>query len=147
MTTMADIHRAEEPDDVLGSAAGQETSSRIHQPGKEFENTRTIPVQSNVQKLANSSRQERSDAALESADRQDTRATSDSNVHQSGYKLHQAEELGQKSNDIPKLANGGQKRTGHQHVESNLQEPKRQKLLLQTKSGACLLYTSPSPRD
>ena len=141
ITTVADIHRAEEPDDVLGSAAGQETSSRIHQSGEEFENTRTIPVESNVQKLANSSRQERSDAALESVDRQDTRATSDSNVHpssaQSGSKLHQAEELGQKSNDIPKLAAiGGQKRSGHEHVESNVQEPKRQKLLLQGKSGA-----------
>jgi len=141
ITTVADIHRAEEPDDVLGSAVGQEKSSRIHQSGEEFENTRTIPVESNVQKLANSSRQERSDAALESVDRQDTRATSDSNVHQSsaqsGSKLHRAEELGQKSNDIPKLAAiGGQKRSGHEHVESNVQEPKRQKLLLQRKSGA-----------
>ena len=141
ITTVADIHRAEEPDDVLGSAVGQEKSSRIHQSGEEFENTRTIPVESNVQKLANSSRQERSDAALESVDRQDTRATSDSNVHQSsaqsGSKLHRAEELGQKSNDIPKLAAiGGQKRSGHEHVESNVQEPKRQKLLLQGKSGA-----------
>ena len=141
ITTVADIHRAEEPDDVLGSGVGQEKSSRIHQSGEEFENTRTIPVESNVQKLANSSRQERSDAALESVDRQDTRATSDSNVHQSsaqsGSKLHRAEELGQKSNDIPKLAAiGGQKRSGHEHVESNVQEPKRQKLLLQGKSGA-----------
>ena len=199
---MADIHRAEEPDNVLGSAAGQETSSRIHQPGEEFQNTRTVTVQSNVQKLANSSRQ----AALDSS-----ADTSYSNVHQSGaeasgeassqesgdgqetsYKLHQTEEVGQESNDIPKPANGGgQKRRVEEHVEKS----KRQKLLLQTKngvdsdihraeeaddvlqetstrsssysgirqpgqefenirtahvaeaSGACLLYTSPSPRD
>ena len=46
---------------------------------------------------------------------------------ETSYSNVQAEEP-----DIPKLANGGQKRSGHQRVESNLQEPKHQKLLLQT---------------
>ena len=139
--TDSDIHCAEEADDVFQETSTRSSSySGIRQPGQEFENIRTVhasgqELKKSADDMETSYRNfQAEDPGQELQKSADDMEKSYRNVEaeEPGQELQESDDDLETSYDIPKLANVGEKRSRHQHVESNLEEPKRQKLLPQT---------------